>query len=154
MRRRTLIQAAVAAALTGILPRHSRAEKPVSTLFAFAVTIAPGLDAGEWLSETEKSRLTERYEALDSAEKLRCGEFLSSLDKTADGSFAALGQDRRVSLLASRAGGTSRAGFGRLRALVLDVYFTGEAGLKLSGYRKATQFEGYPEYFTISQEWE
>lgn len=158
MRRRTMVQAALAAALVGALAR------PVSApggeingkLPALAATVVPVKDHMFWIDSPGARNLRERFDNQDSTERERSLVALGRLDAAAGGSFAALGPDQRASMLALMIEKDAEfaEAFDRIRAMVLDVYFTGGAGLVFTGYRHTTQFEGYPEYLSMSTGWE
>jgi hypothetical protein len=141
-----MLQAAVAAALLGTLPRAGRGAEPEGTLLVLAATLAP---SDGW-----------RDAALAGSLRARCGDehraALALLDKAAGGSFAALPQDRRNAVLAELIEKDEKfaEAFGPLRSVILDVFFTSGAGMALTGFRDCTQFAGYPEYVSLSVEWE
>ncbi len=168
MRRRSFIQAAVAAAAAttmtgrGAFAAESEFE---SRLLALAAVIVPGSEPGTWRNSAVASALL--AEIGDPGRRERRERYRAALeqlnratDDRAGESFFALAGERQAGVLKKLIESDEEFGkkigkeFAAMREDVLRVYFSSGAGMKFTGYRETTQFVGYPEFFQLAETWE
>jgi hypothetical protein len=164
MRRRSFFQAAVAAAAAttlagrGALGAGSEFE---SRLLAFAAVVVPGPDSATWQeSEVARALLARINSTARPNARKRYGAALEKLDRAAisgDGkSYFELADERQARLLKelNNSDKDFDNDFGAMREDMMRAFFSSTAGMKFTGYRDATQFEGYPEFFQLAEIWE
>ncbi len=164
MRRRSFIQAAVTAAAATTLtgrPAFGAESEFESRLLAFAAVVVPGPDSATWRGSEAAAALLAKIEGpgkRDVRERYRAA--LEKLDRAANSregeSFFTLGGEQQASVLKALSSSDKDFDneFGAMREDMMRAFFTSAAGMKFTGYRVATQFVGYPEYFQSAEIWE
>jgi len=162
MRRRVFLSAC-AVALIGAWPKSSAAagEESFQILLALAGVVVPDKDPAAWRSGPAADELFSRWRNLEDSRRRGIETALKMLDseagKSGDGNtFISLHRKQRaalVSRLLDRSKGFASS-FSRLRPLIVRSFYSSRTGFERTGYRRTTQFIGYPEYVQTAENWE
>ena len=153
MRRRTFVGTAAAAAVLAGLPSSAFADdKSGSNLRALAETVIPDIQSGAWSNGPCRLELEKRWRGLDSKD---AGEWLAALGSLDGASwtkfrneFSILSLEQRTEVVAGLLGNDKKFKdifWRRIRPFFIYIYFESDTGMKRTGYRDTTQFEGYPD---------
>ena len=162
MRRRVFLSAC-GVALIGSWPQSSAAagEESFQILLALAGVVVPDKDPAAWRSGPAADELCSRWQQLEASRRKGIETALKMLESEAGKSgggntFISLDRKQRTALvrrLLDRSKGFTSS-FSQLRPLIVRSFYSSRTGFERTGYRRTTQFIGYPEYAQTAEKWE